>query len=127
MKNRIISSILLLLIFVPFIMKGGIFFAGLILVVGLLAFHELFDLKLKTRKLCTISGPSFASDMAKDELIGLSLATTNKTTKDVVIKALASDTLKIRPTNDFLGVELCGTLKNITKKCLDLFLETYHH
>ena len=69
--------------------------------------------KLKTRKLCTISGPSFASDMAKDELIGLSLATTNKTTKDVVIKALASDTLKIRPTNDFLGVELCGTLKNI--------------
>lgn len=69
--------------------------------------------KLKTRKLCTISGPSFASDMAKDELIGLSLATTNKTTKEIVVKALSSDTLKIRPTNDFLGVELCGTLKNI--------------
>lgn len=51
MKNRIISSILLLLIFVPFIMKGGILFAGLILLVGLLAFKELFDLKLKTRKL----------------------------------------------------------------------------
>ena len=51
MKNRIISSILLLLIFVPFIMKGGIFFAGLILLVGLLAFKELFDLKLNTRKL----------------------------------------------------------------------------
>lgn len=69
--------------------------------------------KLKTRKLCTISGPSFASDMAKDELIGLSLATTNKTTKEVVLKALSSNTLKIRPTRDFLGVELCGTLKNI--------------
>lgn len=69
--------------------------------------------KLKTRKLCTISGPSFANDMAKDELIGLSLATTNKTTKEIVMKALSSDTLKIRPTNDFLGVELCGTLKNI--------------
>ena len=69
--------------------------------------------KLKTRKLCTISGPSFAKDMALDQLVGLSLATTNNKTKRMVINALASDTLKIRVTNDFLGVELCGTLKNI--------------
>lgn len=69
--------------------------------------------KLKTKKLCTISGPSFAKDMARDELVGLSLATTNNKTKQIVIKALSSDTLKIRVTNDFLGVELCGTLKNI--------------
>lgn len=69
--------------------------------------------KLKTKKLCTISGPSFAKDMAKDELVGLSLATTNNKTKEVVIRALSSNTLKIRPTNDFLGVELCGTMKNV--------------
>lgn len=69
--------------------------------------------KLKTKKLCTISGPSFAKDMASDALIGLSLATTNKKTKEVVTNALSSDTLKIRVTNDFIGVELCGTLKNI--------------
>lgn len=69
--------------------------------------------KLKTNKLCTIAGPSFAKDMAKDELIGLSLATTNRSTKEAVISSLASDTLKLRVTNDFLGVELCGTLKNV--------------
>ncbi len=74
---------------------------------------DIVKTKLKTKKLCTISGPSFAKDMAKDELVGLSLATTNNKTKEVVIKALSSDTLKIRSTNDFLGVELCGTLKNI--------------
>ena len=51
MKNRIISSILLLLIFIPFIMKGDIFFAGLILITGIFAFHELFDLKLREKKL----------------------------------------------------------------------------
>ena len=68
---------------------------------------------LKTKKLCTISGPSFAKDMAGDSLIGLSLATTNRVTKELVIKALESDTLKIRSTNDFIGVELCGTFKNI--------------
>lgn len=69
--------------------------------------------KLKTKRLCTISGPSFAKDMAADELVGLSLATTNNKTKEAVINALSSDTLKIRTTNDFLGVELCGTLKNV--------------
>ena len=68
---------------------------------------------LKTKKLCTISGPSFAKDMAEDELIGLSLATTNNKTKSVVLKAFDVDTLKLRVTNDFLGVELCGTLKNV--------------
>lgn len=51
MKNRILSSILLLLVFIPFIMKGGVLFASLVLVVGVIAFKELFDLKLKQRKL----------------------------------------------------------------------------
>ncbi len=51
MKNRILSSLLLLLIFIPFIIKGDAFFAGLMLVVGLMAFKELFDLKLKEKKL----------------------------------------------------------------------------
>lgn len=68
---------------------------------------------LKTNKLCTISGPSFAIDMANDELVGLSLATTNYKTKEIVIKALSSNTLKFRTTKDFLGVELCGTMKNV--------------
>lgn len=69
--------------------------------------------KLKTKKLCTISGPSFAKDMVNKELIGLSLATTNKITEKVIIKAFESDYLKIRPTKDFIGVELCGTMKNV--------------
>lgn len=51
MKNRVLSTILLLLIFIPFIIKGGIFFAGIALIVGLIAFKELFDLKLKEKKL----------------------------------------------------------------------------
>lgn len=68
---------------------------------------------LNTKKLCTISGPSFAKDMANDELIGLSLATTNNKTKNDVINSLESNTLKIRTTSDFIGVELCGTMKNV--------------
>lgn len=51
MKNRVLSSILLLLVFIPFIIMGGSLFALLVLLVGVIAFKELFDLKLKTKKL----------------------------------------------------------------------------
>lgn len=51
MKDKVISSIILILIFVPLIAKGCIFFTGLTLIVGLLAFKELFDLRLKEKKL----------------------------------------------------------------------------
>ena len=68
---------------------------------------------IKTKKVCTISGPSFAKDVASFGLIGLSLAATNKETKKIVINAFESKTLKIRPTKDFIGVELCGTMKNV--------------
>lgn len=68
---------------------------------------------LNTKKLCTLSGPSFAKDMIKEELIGLSLAATNKLTKKIVKEALENSLLKLRWTNDFIGVELCGTMKNV--------------
>ena len=68
---------------------------------------------LKIKKLCTISGPSFARDMISNSLIGLSLAATNNSTRKIVTKALENKYLKIRPTNDFIGVELSGTMKNI--------------
>ena len=68
---------------------------------------------LKTKKLGTISGPSFAKDMVSNDLIGLSLATTNNKTKQLVVNAFLNSNIKLRVTNDFIGVELCGTLKNV--------------
>lgn len=69
--------------------------------------------KLKTKKVASLSGPTFAKDMVTDELVGLSLATTNNKTKECVEKALCNKRLKLRPTKDFIGVELCGSLKNV--------------
>lgn len=51
MKNRILSIVVLFLIFIPFIIKGDVFFSALVLLVGVLAFKELFDLKLKKKNL----------------------------------------------------------------------------
>ena len=68
---------------------------------------------LKTKKVCIISGPSFAKDLVNDSYIGLSVATSNNFTYKLVLKALKSDTLKLRRTKDFNGVILCGTMKNV--------------
>lgn len=51
MKNRILSAIILLLICVPLLIKGGEYFAGLVLVVGVLCFKELYDLRLREKRL----------------------------------------------------------------------------
>lgn len=49
MKNRIISALLLLLVCVPVLIKGDYFFICLVLIIGLLSFKELFDLRLNNK------------------------------------------------------------------------------
>lgn len=51
MKSRILSAIILILICVPLLIKGESYFALLALVVGVLCFKELYDLRLKEKKL----------------------------------------------------------------------------
>lgn len=75
--------------------------------------HDVFKRNIKTKNLCVISGPSFAIDIAHDEPIGLSIASKNKETIKVISKVLANDKIKLRPTNDLIGVELCGSIKNV--------------
>lgn len=68
---------------------------------------------IKTDKLAVISGPSFASDIIKKVPIGLSLATENNETASVVVSALQNKYLKLRITDDIIGIEICGSIKNI--------------
>ena len=51
MKNRLLSSILLLLVCVPLLIKGETFFAALVLIIGVLCFKELYDLRLKESRI----------------------------------------------------------------------------
>lgn len=68
---------------------------------------------IKTDKIAVISGPSFAIDIIKKVPIGLSLATKNEETEKIVIKALQNNYLKLRTTDDIIGIEICGSVKNI--------------
>ena len=68
---------------------------------------------LKTKNIAVISGPTFAIDMANNEPVALALASINARTKNLVLKTLPGDTLKLRQTDDLIGIQLCGSVKNI--------------
>lgn len=75
--------------------------------------HEVFLNFINTRKLAVISGPSFAIDIANLEPIGLSIGIRSKDTLNVALKAFKNTNIKLRDTNDLVGVELCGSIKNV--------------
>lgn len=74
---------------------------------------DVFLQNIKTDKLAVLSGPSFAVDIASYVPIGLSLASNDKDTANVIKSALENKYMKIRTCNDVLGVEICGSIKNI--------------
>ena len=74
---------------------------------------KIFKTFVKTKKLAVISGPSFAIDLANNEPVGLSIASKNKRTIELIKMAYGKNTMKLRATNDIIGIELCGSIKNV--------------
>ena len=68
---------------------------------------------LKTKHIAVISGPTFAQDILNNEPIALAIASKSDKAKDMVIKTLKNETLKLRPTKDMIGIQLCGAIKNV--------------
>lgn len=64
-------------------------------------------------KISVISGPTFAIDVAHKVPIGLSLASINNETVKIVKQALQNNHVKLRETTDILGIEICGSIKNV--------------
>lgn len=74
---------------------------------------DVLNKYIKTKNLAVISGGTFAIDMFNDCPLGLALATKNKETENIVKKALQNNYLKLRTTNDIIGIEICGSIKNV--------------
>ena len=68
---------------------------------------------INTKKVCVISGGTFAVDMIKKIPLGLSLASKNKSTMDIMKKTLQNEYLKLVPSNDIFGIEMYGAVKNV--------------
>ena len=69
--------------------------------------------KLKTKKVCIISGGSFAIDMASNNPVALTIASHSRPSRKIVKNALQSDTVKLRESSDVIGVQICGSIKNV--------------
>ena len=69
--------------------------------------------KLQTKKICIISGGSFAIDMASNNPVALTVASHSRPSRKLVKKALQSDTVKLRESSDIIGVQICGSIKNV--------------
>ena len=69
--------------------------------------------KLKTKHIAIISGPSFAVDMANSYPDGLSIASLSKKSIKLIKQSLISDSVKLRETTDLIGVQICGSIKNV--------------
>jgi len=75
--------------------------------------HDILLRNVETSNLAVISGPSFAIDIANSNPVGLSVATLNKNTAKILKETLQNDSLKLRVTDDIIGVEICGAIKNV--------------
>jgi glycerol-3-phosphate dehydrogenase (NAD(P)+) len=75
--------------------------------------NQIFEKHLNTKNIGVISGPSFAIDLVSKMPAGLTLASKKKKTRELAKKALANRYIKLRESTDVIGVEVCGSIKNV--------------
>lgn len=66
-----------------------------------------------TNQISVISGPTFAVDLVTNIPVGLSLASTDSKSLKIIQDSLSGKYVKLRETDDVIGVEICGAIKNV--------------
>ncbi len=73
--------------------------------------------ELPNDKICVLSGPSHAEEVARMIPTSLAAASKSFTAASIVQDVLSSEFLRIYTANDMIGVELGGALKNVIAVC----------
>ncbi len=68
---------------------------------------------LNTKTIAVLSGPTFAIDIINEEPVALALATKSTVTRELIKNTLPNNKLKLRYNTDLIGVQICGSVKNI--------------
>lgn len=79
----------------------------------LLPLSKLVKNTLKTNNIAVISGPTFAIDLINNNPCALAIAGYNKNTINIIKSNLENETLKLRISSDIIGIQLCGSIKNV--------------
>lgn len=75
--------------------------------------HDIIKKQIKTKYVGAISGPSFAVDLVKKVPVGLAVASKSNKTLNIIREAFCNNHFKLYPTKDIIGIEVCGSVKNI--------------
>ena len=75
--------------------------------------NQILEKYLDTTNIAVMSGPSFAVDLITKMPAGLSLASKKIKTRELAKQALQNRYIKLRETRDVIGVEICGSIKNV--------------
>lgn len=73
------------------------------------------------KKVICFSGPTFADELIQGYLSGFTIGATKKINKDIVSSLLQKPNVIYDFSNDVIGVELCGVLKNIYSISIGIF------
>lgn len=74
---------------------------------------NIVEHELHTKNVAVISGPTFAIDIINNEPVALAIGSKSRKAKNMVMNTLANESLKLRPTKDMIGIQLCGAVKNV--------------
>lgn len=75
--------------------------------------NQILEKHLDTKNIAVMSGPTFAVDLVTEMPAGLSLGCRTEETKKRIKEALENHYIKLRETDDVIGVEVCGSIKNV--------------
>ncbi|MDC9724684.1 MAG: NAD(P)-dependent glycerol-3-phosphate dehydrogenase [Gammaproteobacteria bacterium] len=80
---------------------------------GRFLYETAADILGDSHALAVISGPSFAAEVAKDLPTAVTSASLDDSFNQALALAMHSPTLRVYTTNDVLGVQIGGTVKNV--------------
>ena len=75
--------------------------------------YDIVRNSIESNDIAVISGGTFAVDIVRRVPVGLSLATESETASELIMNAMENDYVKLRPTKDIIGTEICGAIKNV--------------
>jgi len=68
---------------------------------------------LETERIAVIGGGTFAIDMARFDISGLTASSYDEEVVKIVSNCLRNDNIKIQESNDTIGIEVCSSIKNV--------------
>jgi glycerol-3-phosphate dehydrogenase (NAD(P)+) len=80
---------------------------------GRLAHEVARDLRPGALRMGVLSGPSFAAEVARGQATALVVASADAALCDAAVEALHGDALRIYTSDDVVGVEVGGAVKNV--------------